>query len=99
MPPPEENNKNTYGSTGLDSWATWQRLVLAEQERHERDLKEHCNKEESKFDDLRREIGVLQTELAVIKGKAALIGSACGIGVSALIQILLYIVKSHTGGN
>jgi hypothetical protein len=41
MPPLEEenNNKNTYGGSGLDSWATWQRLVLAEQERHERDLK------------------------------------------------------------
>jgi hypothetical protein len=91
--PPEENGSNNNGSSngnGTNSWIMYQRLVLAEMERHNEDI---CT--------LKKDQNTQRTDFEVLKAKilayGLIGGTAAGLITSAIIQLILHFIIKATG--
>lgn len=76
------DNNTTNGNSNANSWVTYQRLILANGERHETAIKELTDK-----------IAAIDKALAVLQTKMLIIGAAAGLLVSGLFEIIAAYIK------
>jgi hypothetical protein len=98
--PNGSDNGNGKNGNGTNAWPMWQRLVLAELERHDKNQKEFgekADKEHKEINDrittvITNDLGTIKTEIAVIKTKASIYGALAGMGLSLLIEVMMKVL-------
>lgn len=86
MPPDNQNNQDNGHNNG---WLMYQRLVLAELERHDQEI----NGKEG----LKNCLTQLRTEFEVLKAKIFAYGAIAGGVVSIIIQFAVRVIMKYTG--
>ena len=86
MPPDNQNNQDNGHSNG---WLMYQRLVLAELERHDDEINGDCG--------LKKELAHLRTEFEVLKAKIFAYAAIAGGAVAIIVELLVRYLMKHMG--
>jgi hypothetical protein len=88
MPPDKPDNESNGHSNG---WLMYQRLVLAELERHDKEINGEAG--------VKTSLSKLRTEFEVLKAKIFAYGAIAGGVVAIIAEIIVRIILKATGAS